>query len=171
EIGTSFSYTVNADDASAVTYSINDTANFNINPSTGEITNVTILSVGGYGLNITATDASMNSVSQIVTVTVQDTGAPVINSVVLNTTNPNAGEDILVTVNATDAGGVISVGANGVSLTDQGSNMWSGIITAIAGTHSVNVSATDGAANIIWDNSTSYSTSGLTGTISGKVTK
>ncbi|MDW7777086.1 MAG: cadherin repeat domain-containing protein, partial [Methanosarcinales archaeon] len=62
EIGTSFSYTVNADDASAVTYSINDTANFNINPSTGDITNVTILSVGGYGLNITATDASMNSV-------------------------------------------------------------------------------------------------------------
>ncbi|MCL7474595.1 MAG: hypothetical protein M8352_00960, partial [ANME-2 cluster archaeon] len=75
-----------------------------------------------------------------------------------------------VTVNVTDTIVVVSVDANGISLADQGNDIWSGTITAISGTHTVNVSATDGT-NIVWDNSTSYSTSVLTGTISGRVTQ
>jgi PKD repeat protein len=76
--------------------------------------------------------------------------------VTLNTTTPNTGEDIMVIVNATDDTAVVSVEANDVALFSQGGNIWSGTITTIAGTHAVNVSATDAAGNIGWNNSTSY---------------
>ena len=81
---------------------------------------------------------------------------PVINSVTLNTNTHNTGDLILVTVNATDDVLVTDVMANGVSLTKQSNDIWNGSITAIEGTHSVNVSASDGAGHITWDNSTSY---------------
>ena len=82
--------------------------------------------------------------------------APVVNTVDLNPTTPNTGDAILVTVNATDYGGVTNVAANGFDLTHQGGNIWNGTITAIVGTHSVNVSAKDAAGNTGWNNSTSY---------------
>ncbi len=69
QVGVSFSYDVNATNASI--YSINDTTNFAIHPVSGLITNATWLSVGTYGMNITATDVVGNSVSWIITVTVQ----------------------------------------------------------------------------------------------------
>ncbi len=81
---------------------------------------------------------------------------PVINSVTLSTNTPNTGDNILVTVNATDDVSVTSVVANGVSLTKQSNDIWNGSITAIEGTHSVNVSANDDAGYVTWDNSTSY---------------
>lgn len=81
---------------------------------------------------------------------------PVINSVTLSTNTPNTGDLILVTVNATDDVLVTSVMANGISLTKQSNDIWNGSITAIEGTHSVNVSASDGAGHVTWDNSTSY---------------
>ncbi len=79
---------------------------------------------------------------------------PVINSVILSDNTPNTGDLILVTVNATDDVSVTSVVANGVSL-NQSNDIWTGSITAIEGTHSVNVSASDGAG-VVWNNSTSY---------------
>ena len=44
--------------------------------------------------------------------------------------------------------------ANDVELTSQVGNIWNGTITAIVGTHSVNVSAKDVAGNTGWNNST-----------------
>jgi len=85
-----------------------------------------------------------------------DTTDPVVNTVTLNTTAPNTGDAILVTVNATDNVAVTNVTANGVELTFQIGNIWNGTITAIVGTHIVNVSATDAAGNVGWNNSTSY---------------
>jgi parallel beta-helix repeat protein len=83
---------------------------------------------------------------------------PVINSVELNTTVPNTGDAILITVNATDNVEVTGVMANSIALTVQGGNTltWSGTITALKGTHSVNVSATDAENNVAWNNSTRY---------------
>ncbi|MDD4778786.1 MAG: peptidoglycan DD-metalloendopeptidase family protein [Fermentimonas sp.] len=87
---------------------------------------------------------------------ISDVVAPVINSVDLYPANPTPGSLIAVTVNATDDVGVSSVKANDISLHNQGGNLWKGDITALEGTHSVNVSAVDEAGNIAWDNSTSY---------------
>ncbi len=81
---------------------------------------------------------------------------PVINSVTLSTNTPNTGDIIQVTVNATDGIMITNVTANEVSLTSQNGTIWKGNITAIEGTHSVNVSASDGAGHVTWDNSTSY---------------
>ena len=61
-----------------------------------------------------------------------------------------------MTVNATDNVGVSEVKANGVSLFYQSGTLWSGLITAVEGTHAVNVSAVDAAVNTAWNNSTSY---------------
>ncbi|CAD6492632.1 MAG: hypothetical protein EMLJLAPB_00336 [Candidatus Argoarchaeum ethanivorans] len=85
-----------------------------------------------------------------------DTTAPVINTVILNTTTPNTGDAILVTVDATDDVAVTSVIVGSVEFTSQGGNIWNGTITAIEGTHSVNVSAKDAAEKTGWNNSTSY---------------
>ena len=80
-----------------------------------------------------------------------------INLVTLNTTDPNTGDDILVTVNATDNVGVTSVIAAGVSLTnDDEDDTWEGTIIASEGTHTVNVSASDEAGNIVYDETESY---------------
>ncbi len=73
----------------------------------------------------------------------------------MSTNTPNTGDIILVTVNVTDGIPITNVTANGVPLTNW-YNIWNGNITAIEGTHSVNVSASDGAGHVTWDNSTSY---------------
>ncbi|MFX1340478.1 MAG: fibronectin type III domain-containing protein, partial [Promethearchaeota archaeon] len=49
-----------------------DTANFNIDPATGEITNIVPLAVGAYPLTVTATDGNGNSISASITITVED---------------------------------------------------------------------------------------------------
>ena len=74
----------------------------------------------------------------------------------LNTTTPDTGDHILVTVNATDIMGVTVVEANGNPLANLGGDIWKGTITAVEGTHSVNVSAKDDEDNIAWNNDTSY---------------
>ncbi|MFX1445607.1 MAG: cadherin repeat domain-containing protein, partial [Promethearchaeota archaeon] len=64
EFGTSFYQDVEATDPSTpITYSIDDTANFNINPATGEITNAVPLAVGVYPLIVSAEDLYGNSIS------------------------------------------------------------------------------------------------------------
>jgi hypothetical protein len=76
-------------------------------------------------------------------------------SVVLSNYWPYPGDNILVIVNAISMN---SVTANGVSLTKLSNQaIWDGIITAINGTHSVNVSASNSSTGVVvWDNSTSY---------------
>ena len=125
--------------------------------TTSWTTSVTLAS-GSNTIYARATDTSGNTKETSVTVTYTppDTTAPVVNTVDLNPTTPNTGDAILVTVNATDYGGVTNVAANGFDLTHQGGNIWNGTITAIVGTHSVNVSAKDAAGNTGWNNSTSY---------------
>ncbi|MDY9927291.1 PKD domain-containing protein, partial [Methanosarcina sp.] len=85
-----------------------------------------------------------------------DSTSPVIESVILLPTSTTTGSTINVTVNVTDNVGVSVVKANGVPLLSQGESLWNGSITALEGTHSVNVSAVDEAGNVAWDNSTSY---------------
>jgi len=114
--------------------------------------------------NITATKTGYEKatknieIEKYVDYNITDTIPPLINSVKLNKSTLNIGDAILITVNATDNVGVTIVKANGASLTVQGGNTftWSGTITAIEDTHSVNVSASDAAGNIAWNNSTSY---------------
>jgi hypothetical protein len=84
-----------------------------------------------------------------------DAEDPDIHSVTLDDTTPNPGDLILVTVSVTDDVEVISVSANGFSLTNE-SGLWNGTLTAgTAGTHPVNVAASDAAGNVTWSN-TSY---------------
>jgi len=113
-----------------------------------------------YYFVVNSTDASGNSNESdeysFKTAAITDTAPPIVNSVIINNTTPYAGDDILVTVNATDNVGVVSVEANNVALTHQGGNIWNGTIIALEGTHFVNVSASDAASNIAWNNFTSY---------------
>ncbi|MCK5217385.1 MAG: PKD domain-containing protein, partial [Methanosarcinales archaeon] len=118
-------------------------------------TTLTDLTDGLHTLTVYANDTFRNMNSSTVWFTI-DTTAPIVNTVSLNTTTPDAGEDILVTVNANDNVAVITVEANGVTLIHQSGDIWSGTITAIVGTHSVNVSASDAAGNVGRNNSTSY---------------
>jgi len=167
------------DDVLVMVNTVDDTAVTNVVANGVSLSNVggniwwgTIVVIEGtHSVNVSSSDAVPNTAwDNTTTYTAPDITAPTIVYVNLNTTTPYVGEGILVTVNVTDTIGVISVDANGILLADQGNDIWSGTITAILGTHTVNVSATDGT-NIVWDNSTSYSTSVLTGTISGRVTQ
>ncbi|MBC2697701.1 MAG: hypothetical protein HF974_05010, partial [ANME-2 cluster archaeon] len=86
-----------------------------------------------------------------------DNITPVINSVTLYPTDPKTGDNITVTVNATDNVGVTAVTADGVSLSNAGGDdTWAGTITAINGTHTVNISASDAAGNIVYDETANY---------------
>ncbi|HYN44439.1 MAG TPA: carbohydrate binding domain-containing protein, partial [Candidatus Limnocylindrales bacterium] len=129
----------------------------------GDIWNGTIIAEAGtHSVNVSASDNAGNIVwdkSTSYTGTtppVPDLSNPVINNVTLNHSNPGTGNAILVTVNATDNIGITGVVANGASLTNQDGHIWNGTITALVGTHSVNVSASDAASNTGWNNSTSY---------------
>jgi len=150
--------TVNATDNAAV---INVEANgVALVSQDGDVWKGTITAMAGtHVVNVSATDAAGNvgwNNSTSYTATTQDTIQPVVEMVILNTTTLDTGEDILVTVNATDNVAVISVVANDIALVPQSGDIWSGTITAIAGTHAVNVSATDTVGNVGWNNSTSY---------------
>jgi hypothetical protein len=118
---------------------------------------------------VTGTAAPGKTDTYIVTVQggqpiqIQPQALSVINSVALNNSTPNTGDAILVTVNATDNVGVTKVLANGASLINQGGTIWNGTIIALAGTHQVNVSASDAAGNIARNNSTSYTATTLKG--------
>ncbi|MFY1113290.1 MAG: Ig-like domain-containing protein, partial [Methanosarcinaceae archaeon] len=90
------------------------------------------------------------------TMEMPDTEKPVINSVNLNVTGTETGKPILVTVDVTDNIEVTAVQASGTALNYETGTIWEGIITALEGTHQVNVSATDEAGNIGWNNSTTY---------------
>jgi PKD repeat protein len=90
------------------------------------------------------------------TASLPDTTSPLIKSVLLLLTSTLTGSSINVTVNVTDNIGVSGAKANGIALHTQGGNIWKGNFTALEGTHTVNVSAVDGAGNVAWNNSTAY---------------
>lgn len=132
-------------------YSLDGAANITLHGNT----TLTGFADGLHILAVSANDTSGNMNSSTVCFTIATT-TPAVNTVTLNTTTPNTGDSIMVTVNATDDVAVISVAANDVVLPHQSGDMWTGTITAIAGIHYVNVSATDAAGNVGWNNSTSY---------------
>ncbi|WP_445475364.1 PGF-pre-PGF domain-containing protein [Methanococcoides methylutens] len=115
--------------------------------------------VGSHTVNVIATDAAGNTDSDnsaSYTATTPDTTSPVISSVSLSTTTPDTGDPVVVTVHVTDNVGVTGVNAAGTALAHQGGDTWSGSITAVVGSHTVNVIATDAAGNTDSDNSASY---------------
>jgi PKD repeat protein len=132
-------------------YSLDGTANITLHGNT----TLTGFADGLHTLTVSANDTSGNMNSSTVCFTIATT-TPAVNTVTLNTTTPNTGDSILVTVNATDNVAVISVAANDVVLSPQSGDIWTGTVTAIAGIHYVNVSATDAAGNVGWNNSASY---------------
>ena len=161
----------NSSDSTVTAKNIDNTAGlvrisaWNITGVSGDIVfaNVifTAVGVGSTPLNLTV-ETLQNTTGPEILVTIDngsitvDTTAPVVNTVTLDTTAPNTGDAILVTVDATDNVAVTGVTAEGVPLTHQSGNIWNGTITAIEGTHSVNVSAVDAAGNTGWNNSTGY---------------
>ena len=126
----------------------------------GDVWEGTITAIAGtHSVNVSAKDAAGNVAwnnSTSYEATTPDTEIPVVKLVSLNTSTPSTGDFIKVSVNATDNVAVTSVEASGSSLVHQNGDIWEGTITALAGTHSVNVSAKDNAGNIAWNNSTSY---------------
>ncbi|HHV24815.1 MAG TPA: hypothetical protein GXX65_09930, partial [Methanosarcina sp.] len=119
-----------------------------------DVPKTTISADGGSSINPAVVKGSLSVLGDEPPVV--DKESPVINNVKLSSSAPETGDSIVVTVDATDDVGVTSVKANEISLLNQGGNLWKGSITALEGTHSVKVSAVDGAGNVAWDNSTSY---------------
>jgi PGF-pre-PGF domain-containing protein len=115
---------------------------------------------GTYLLNVTATDeaGNVNGSSSATFEVIIDNTDPVIYNLTLSTESPGSyGESINVSVNVSDAGsGIKGVTAAGTALTDQGSNIWNGTISAGYGANTVTVVATDNASNAVSNTSLSY---------------
>jgi PGF-pre-PGF domain-containing protein len=115
---------------------------------------------GTYLLNVTATDeaGNVNDSSSATFEVIIDNTDPVIYNLTLSTESPSSyGESIEVIVNVSDsASGIKSVTAAGTVLTDQGSNIWNGTISAGYGANIVTVVATDNASNTVINTSLSY---------------
>jgi len=90
-----------------------------------------------------------------------NTTPPAIVNVTLSTSTPQPDDDIQVIVKV-DAD-FIRVESEGIELDYiEEDDLWKGIITSKEGTHTVNVSVRDLAGNIVWDNSTTYTTPDIT---------
>jgi YVTN family beta-propeller protein len=137
-------------------YSINGTANVTFTSNT----TLSSLPDGNHNVTVYANDSAGNMGSALVNFSIDTTVdmiAPVINSVTLAPTDPNTGDNITVTVNATDNVGVTTVTADGEPLSNaDGDDTWEGTITAIEGTHTVNISASDAADNTVYDETANY---------------
>ena len=126
--------------------------------------------------NVTSPDESQSSVTEhvvtqnesatggfvynITLAELADTTPPTIHSVALDPTDVAPNGLINVSVNVTDDSGISSVTANGVPLTDAGSDTWTGAIVAAnaSGTYNVTVVATDASpnSNNVTDDSATY---------------
>ncbi|HJH30904.1 MAG TPA: hypothetical protein C5S50_01620, partial [Methanosarcinaceae archaeon] len=159
--GDNITVTVNATDNDEIESVIANNVSLS-NADGDDIWEGTITAIAGtHTVNVSASDTAGNIVydetASYTAPVPDDTTYPVINSVVLDPNNPNAGDNITVTVNATDNDEIESVIANNVSLSNaDGDDIWEGNITAIAGTHTVNVSASDTDGNIVYDETASY---------------
>ncbi|MEA2003918.1 MAG: fibronectin type III domain-containing protein, partial [archaeon] len=137
-----------------------DHATVYINPYTNVIT-VTASTgwLGSEDITFTADDGFLTvSDTMTLTISIYDETIPAINSIILDDYTVNPSQTIHVTVNATDDIGIISVTADGVSLSNTATDIWEGDITAgsIAGAYSVNITITDTSSNTVTDLSAYY---------------
>ncbi|MBS3158214.1 hypothetical protein J4206_02915 [Candidatus Woesearchaeota archaeon] len=139
--------TIVATDAAGVTYSVNDTTNFAINPTTGALTNATQLAVGTYNVNVTATDASNNQQASTGVITVQDTTLPVFTTNVASETKEFALQNVAQTVVATDAAGILSYSVNDSNFAVSSSGLLTNNTQLAVGTYNLNVTAIDANGN------------------------
>ncbi|MBD3254502.1 MAG: hypothetical protein GF383_05385 [Candidatus Lokiarchaeota archaeon] len=105
ELGTDFTYDVNATDPSGINfYWINDTIDFTVDAD-GLITNNSVLYIGVYWLEIRACDNYNNNATVIINVTVQDTTPPEWVEI-LEDREVEYGANFFYDVNATDPSGI-----------------------------------------------------------------
>ncbi|PIN83100.1 hypothetical protein COV61_04085, partial [Candidatus Micrarchaeota archaeon CG11_big_fil_rev_8_21_14_0_20_47_5] len=77
QYGSALNYTVNASDNDAIdSYSVNDTANFTMNRSTGQLENSTLLALQVYYISLSVNDSSGNNLSANITVNVTSALGP-----------------------------------------------------------------------------------------------
>ncbi|MFX0100522.1 MAG: DUF2341 domain-containing protein [Candidatus Hodarchaeota archaeon] len=101
-VWTNFTYDVNASDNWAVDeYWLNDTTYFDINSSTGLITNITVLAPGFHDIMITVNDTSGNEVNVSIRITISDTIDPIWDQIPQNQ-SINASSRFVYDVNASD---------------------------------------------------------------------
>lgn len=116
------------------------------------ITDATNSNISGFTI-LTVNTSSYMSGHRVAAISISN--KPVINSVTLDRTEVTEGDSILVTVNATDDAEGLNVTAEGVDLIQDG-DLWNRTITAVKGTHIVNVSVRDSSGNVVEDGSESY---------------
>lgn len=109
--------------------------------------------------------ASATVDSQTVSLNIPIGPAPVVNFVAVAPSLDAPGDPVGVTVDASGGAGVVSVTANGQSLTNTSGTLWQGTIPAVAalGSHTVTVVATDHLGITGTDSSESYITTRILG--------
>jgi S-layer protein (TIGR01567 family) len=110
------------------------------------------LTEGSNTITVVGTDNAGN-IGEVEDEIVVDTTAPTVNSVILNNTVVQSGASIEVNVSAIDVNDIVTVTADGVTLTLTG-DYYIGIITA--GVSPVTVNVTDEAGNMATDDSATY---------------
>ncbi len=156
ELGTAFSYDLNAFDSSGVSeWSLNASGLFDINAA-GLITNIQPLEVGSYGLMVTAEDIYSNALTGEFSLTVSDSVGPawIITPSDVTVTE---GQDIEVNIAATDLSGIDSWTCNDTvnfqieidSTHDAGSCLITNAIALDVGTYGLNLTVTDPYGNKI----------------------
>ncbi|MFC1742292.1 beta strand repeat-containing protein, partial [Nanoarchaeota archaeon] len=150
EYGTAFVYDINASDPNNIDqYSIND-SNFNINPSTGNLTNATALGVGIYYLNVSVNDTFGNAIWALLTVNVTDTTAPTWDQPLTNQTI-EYGTAFVYDVNASDLSNTDQYTINDSDFNINAANGNITNVTALAvGIYYLNVSVNDTQGNTLW---------------------
>jgi len=142
ELGTSFSYDVNASDANGIdAYYVNDISNFQVDAN-GVITNQTILSVGTYWLKITASDPSNNNATAIINITVQDNTQPTWVEDPQNQTL-EFGDSLSYDVNATDPSGIASYWVNNTNFNIDANGLITNTSSLLVGTYWLRINALD----------------------------
>ncbi|MFX1392465.1 MAG: hypothetical protein ACFFAH_02720 [Promethearchaeota archaeon] len=148
ELGQPFSYDLNATDLQTITYTVNDTSNFAMNAATGELTNITALTVGSYVIEVTASDGT-NDNTTIIIITVEDTTNPIWDQVPTDQTI-ELGQQFSYDLNATDLQTIIYT-VNDTS--NFAMNAATGELTnntaLTVGVYSLQINATDASGNVI----------------------
>ena len=129
------SYTLTAADSSGIScFTLNDTANFDINCS-GFLTNATKLNVELYWINITVNDTLNNINSGVIYINVTNSTIIDITPPDINFTNPSESSGIILTTRNNIA---INVTANDINLVNITINLYNSTHTLINSTNSTN---------------------------------
>jgi subtilisin family serine protease len=148
EYGSAFYYDLNATDNYAVSnYSISDTINFNINSTTGVLTNKTNLGLGNYQINVSVNDSSGNSNSTLISLTVQDTIKPYFNPLPTNK-EANYSQSFSYQINATDNHNISSYSVNDTSFAINSSGYLKNNTLLSVKTYSINITINDTSNNL-----------------------